>query len=163
MQLIKERKRGRSFIICKKENIGKLDFLIELNGKIVALEVKSVISYKTHNALAKFLAVQNYKIHTAYILSLSNIEKSAVLPISRYTVLPYKGRESRFSYNQFRLHRSLKFDSFSLLGALIYTSYEFHTLEGLFPVNKRLTVFSYGTGKVIKLPLVPHPVNIACI
>lgn len=60
---------------CKKKNIGELDFIVEIGGKIIAIEVKSGKSYKTHKALDKFMT-SDYAINHAYVLSTSNIEKT---------------------------------------------------------------------------------------
>lgn len=60
---------------CKKSNIGELDFVIELNGKIVPIEVKSGKAYKMHKALDNFLSIPNYHIENAYVLSTGNVEK----------------------------------------------------------------------------------------
>ena len=59
---------------CKKKNIGEMDFVIEMNGKVVPIEVKSGNSYKTHKALDNFLNVPDYHLERAYILSTGNVE-----------------------------------------------------------------------------------------
>ncbi len=59
---------------CTKKKIGELDFLLEIDGKIVAIEVKSGAGYKVHNALDRFMEVPNYRIDKAYVLSKGNIE-----------------------------------------------------------------------------------------
>ena len=59
---------------CKKRNLGELDFVTELESKIVAIEVKSGSDYKAHRALDKFLRVPGYKIESAYVLSKGNVE-----------------------------------------------------------------------------------------
>ena len=68
---------------CKKKKIGELDFVIELNGKAVAIEVKSGKDYKKHNALNHFLEVPDYHLDTAYVFSCANIEK-----VGKITYLP---------------------------------------------------------------------------
>ena len=60
---------------CKKKNIGEIDFLIETDGKVVPIEVKSGKSYQSHKALDNYLAVPDYHIKQAYVLSTFNIEK----------------------------------------------------------------------------------------
>lgn len=60
---------------CKKKKLGELDFLIEMGGKIVAIEVKSGKSYKSHKALENYMEVQDYHIESAYVLSTYNVEK----------------------------------------------------------------------------------------
>lgn len=60
---------------CKKKNLGELDFLIEMGGKVVTIEVKSGKSYKSHKALENYMEVQDYHIGSAYVLSTYNVEK----------------------------------------------------------------------------------------
>lgn len=59
----------------KKKNIGEVDFLIEMNGKVTPIEVKSGKGYKSHKALDNFMKVKDYHIEMAYVLSTHNIEK----------------------------------------------------------------------------------------
>lgn len=57
---------------------------IELDGKVVPLEIKSGKDYKRHSALNNVLKNENYKIEEAYILSEGNIEiegKRVYMPI----------------------------------------------------------------------------------
>ena len=42
---------------CKKKNIGELDVLVELGGKVVPIEVKSRKAYKAHKALNNFMKI----------------------------------------------------------------------------------------------------------
>ena len=60
---------------CKKKNIGEMDFVIEMNGKVVPIEVKSGKSYKAHKALDNFMKVPDYHLEKAYVFSVGNIEK----------------------------------------------------------------------------------------
>lgn len=60
---------------CKKKNIGELDFLIEMDGKVVPIEVKSGKAYRTHKALDHFMNVSDYHIEKAYVFSIGNVEK----------------------------------------------------------------------------------------
>ena len=69
---------------CKKKNIGELDFIIEMDGKIVPIEVKSGKSYKSHKALDNFMRIQDYHLEKAYVFSMGNVEeegKVVYLPI----------------------------------------------------------------------------------
>lgn len=82
---------------CKKKNLGELDFLIELDSKVVAIEVKSGSDYKTHRALDKFMKVPGYKIDKAYVLSKGNMEeegKVRYLPIYMCYLIRAKKMES---------------------------------------------------------------------
>lgn len=63
---------------------GELDFVTEMDGEAIPIEVKSGKAYNRHNALCNVLKNDNYKIHRAYILSTSNIEtdgKKIYLPV----------------------------------------------------------------------------------
>ena len=59
---------------CKKKNIGELDFVIEMGGKVVPIEVKSGKTYKAHKALNNFMDVADYHMEKAYVLSIGNVE-----------------------------------------------------------------------------------------
>lgn len=75
---------GFDVYYCKKKNIGELDFVIEMDGRVVPIEVKSGKDYKRHNALDHFMEVPNYHIEKAYVLSTGNVEvdgKICYLPI----------------------------------------------------------------------------------
>lgn len=60
---------------CKKKNLGELDFIIEMNGKVIPIEVKSGKNYKTHKALEHFMNVSDYHLEKAYVLSIGNVEQ----------------------------------------------------------------------------------------
>ena len=76
-------KRHKEYYFNSKQQ-GELDFVIELDGKVVPLEIKSGKDYKRHSALNNVLKNENYKIEEAYILSEGNIEiegKRVYMPI----------------------------------------------------------------------------------
>ncbi len=60
---------------CKKKNMGEVDFVIEMGGKVVPVEVKSGKSYKTHKSLDNLINVDHYHIEKAYVLSVGNVER----------------------------------------------------------------------------------------
>lgn len=63
---------------------GELDFVVELDGKAVPLEIKSGKDYKRHSALNNVLKNADYNISEAYIFSEGNIEvndKRVYMPI----------------------------------------------------------------------------------
>ena len=69
---------------CKKKNVGELDFVIEMSGKVVPIEVKSGKTYKSHKALNNFMSVPDYHMEKAYVFSVGNVEvadKVTYLPI----------------------------------------------------------------------------------
>ena len=53
---------------CKKKNIGELDVLVEMDGKVVPIEVKSGKAYKAHKSLDNFMKISDYHIEKAYVL-----------------------------------------------------------------------------------------------
>lgn len=61
---------------CKKKNLGELDFLIEMNGKVVPVEVKSGKDYKKHKALDNYMKASEYHLEEAYVLSVGNVENA---------------------------------------------------------------------------------------
>lgn len=65
---------GFDVYFCKKKNIGELDFVIEMDGKIVPIEVKSGKAYKVHKALDNYRNVSDYHMEKAYVFSVGNIE-----------------------------------------------------------------------------------------
>ena len=64
---------------CKKKNIGELDVLVELDGKVVPIEVKSGKAYKTHKSLDNFMKISDYHIEKAYVLSVANTEQEGAV------------------------------------------------------------------------------------
>lgn len=64
---------------CKKKNIGELDVLVEMDGKVVPIEVKSGKAYKAHKSLDNFMKISDYHIEKAYVLSVANTEQEGVV------------------------------------------------------------------------------------
>lgn len=60
---------------CKKKNIGELDVLVEMDGKVVPIEVKSGKAYKAHKSMDNFMKISDYHIEKAYVLSVANMEQ----------------------------------------------------------------------------------------
>lgn len=63
---------------------GELDFVVEWDGKVVPLEIKSGKDYKRHSALNNVLNNGDYQIDEAYIFSEGNVEineKRVYMPI----------------------------------------------------------------------------------
>ena len=60
---------------CKKKNIGERDVLVEMDGKVVPIEVKSGKVYKAHKSLDNFMKISDYHIEKAYVLSVANMEQ----------------------------------------------------------------------------------------
>lgn len=53
--------------------LGELDLMVEIDGEVVPIEVKSGKNYTTHSALNNVLKVEEYNIKTAYVFSNYNI------------------------------------------------------------------------------------------
>ena len=64
---------------CKKKNIGELDVLVEMDGKVVPIEVKSGKAYKAHKSLDNFMKISDYHIEKAYVLSVANMEQEGAV------------------------------------------------------------------------------------
>ena len=64
---------------CKKKNIGELDVLVEMDGKVVPIEVKSGKAYKAHKSLDNFMKISDYHIEKAYVLSAANMEQEGAV------------------------------------------------------------------------------------
>ena len=64
---------------CKKKNIGELDVLVEMGGKVVPIEVKSGKAYKAHKALDNFMKIPDYHIEKAYVLSAANVQQEGAV------------------------------------------------------------------------------------
>ena len=70
---------GLESYFCKKKNIGELDVLVEMDGKVVPIEVKSGKAYKAHKSLDNFMKISDYHIEKAYVLSVANTEQEGVV------------------------------------------------------------------------------------
>lgn len=73
-----------SLYYYKHNRIGEIDFLSEIDGKVVPIEVKSGKNYKVHSALNNLLASEEYAIEKAFIFSNYNVskeDKKIYLPI----------------------------------------------------------------------------------
>jgi predicted AAA+ superfamily ATPase len=55
------------------KKFGELDFLIEYNGNVLPIEVKSGKDYKRHSALTNILGVTNYSMKEAFVFSNYNV------------------------------------------------------------------------------------------
>ena len=64
---------------CKKKNLGELDVLVEMDGKVVPIEVKSGKAYKAHKSLDNFMKISDYHIEKAYVLSVANTEQEGAV------------------------------------------------------------------------------------
>ncbi len=76
--------KGHKLYYFNSKKQGELDFVLELSGKVVPLEIKSGKDYKRHSALNNVLNNTEYEIEEAYIFSEGNVEvveKRIYMPI----------------------------------------------------------------------------------
>lgn len=76
--------KGHKEYYFNSKKQGELDFVIELNGKVTPLEIKSGKDYKRHSALNNVLEADDYGIQEAYIFLEGNVEvdgKKVYMPI----------------------------------------------------------------------------------
>lgn len=66
--------KGHKEYYFNSKKQGELDFVIELDGKVVPLEIKSGKDYKRHSALNNVLECEEYQISEGYIFSEGNVE-----------------------------------------------------------------------------------------
>ena len=75
---------GFDLTYYKDRKTGELDFVVQMGGRVVPIEVKSGKQYKRHSALSKALSVTNWGIDQAVVLHDGNVEAAsnvAYLPI----------------------------------------------------------------------------------
>lgn len=65
---------GFKLYYYNSKRFGELDFVIEYQGKVLPIEVKSGKSYQRHSALSNIMEISNYSIEEAFILSNYNVE-----------------------------------------------------------------------------------------
>ncbi len=64
---------GFKIYYFNSKKTGELDFVIEYNGKIMPIEVKSGKDYNRHSALNNVLNIDNYSVNEAFVLSNFNV------------------------------------------------------------------------------------------
>lgn len=86
-----------SLYYYKNNRLGEIDFLTEIDGVVVPIEVKSGKNYKIHSALNNLLNSPEYQIEKAYVFSNYNISreyKKNYMPIYMTMFLENKKQES---------------------------------------------------------------------
>lgn len=53
---------------------GEVDFVVEVGGEVLPIEVKSGKAYKRHSALSNVLSTENYGIRRAVVLCEDNLQ-----------------------------------------------------------------------------------------
>lgn len=85
-----------SLYYYKNNRLGEIDFLTEIDGAVVPIEVKSGKNYKVHSALNNLLNSPEYQIEKAYIFSNYNVSrenKKIYMPIYMTMFLENKKQE----------------------------------------------------------------------
>ena len=89
--------KGHKEYYFNSKKQGELDFVIELDGKVVPLEIKSGKDYKRHSALNNVLECEEYQISEGYIFSEGNVEtvgRKVYMPIYMIMFLEEKKMEN---------------------------------------------------------------------
>lgn len=74
--------------------LGELDFIVEVNGECIPIEVKSGKNYKRHSALNNVMKIENYHISTSYVLADTNIHiKDSIVYLPIYLCMFIKNSE----------------------------------------------------------------------
>lgn len=65
---------GFKLYYYNSKKFGELDFVVEYNGRVLPIEVKSGKEYQRHSALVNILEVTDYSIEEAFVFSNYNVE-----------------------------------------------------------------------------------------
>lgn len=74
---------GYSLHYFNSKRQGEIDFVVEHNGEVVPIEIKSGKDFKRHNALSNVMATPDYDIKSAMVISNANVST-----FGRITYLP---------------------------------------------------------------------------
>ncbi|MCD7717678.1 MAG: DUF4143 domain-containing protein [Lachnospiraceae bacterium] len=98
---------GFSLYYYNNKKMGELDFLIELDGKVLPIEVKSGKDYEKHSALTQALKKETFHMENAIVFTNENVmEKGHISYLPIYMVMFLKEKEISFgdlSVNRFRI------------------------------------------------------------
>ncbi len=98
---------GYNCYYYNNKKYGELDFLIEHDGAVLPIEIKSGKDYKRHSALSQVLESKNYNLNHAVVFSNSNVESCgniAYLPIYMLMLLKEECLEfADISMDKFKL------------------------------------------------------------
>ena len=81
------------------KRLGELDFVIELNGQVIPIEVKSGKNYMTHSALNNVMACDAYDLPQAIVFNNDNVrtkERICYMPV--YMVMFLRPNNSAPTY-----------------------------------------------------------------
>ena len=65
---------GYTLYYYNSKKYGELDFVIEMNGKVLPIEIKSGKDYYRHNAMDNCLGITEYAIEEGYVFCNGNVE-----------------------------------------------------------------------------------------
>ena len=68
--------------------------MVEMDGKVVPIEVKSGKAYKAHKSLDNFMKISDYHIEKAYVLSVANMEQRPLVYLPIYIKASFKRTEN---------------------------------------------------------------------
>lgn len=78
---------------------GELDFVIELSGRILPIEVKSGKYYEVHRALSNILDCSGYSLEDAIVLNNGNLRKEGkILYAPVYMIMFLKKKDDAPSF-----------------------------------------------------------------
>ena len=104
--------KGLSLYYYKNNRLGEIDFVTEIDGAVVPVEVKSGKNYKVHSALNNLLSSSEYSIQKAYVFSNYNVsqeKKKIYMPIYMTMFLENKKQEKMiYSIDLSELDKRLK-------------------------------------------------------
>jgi uncharacterized protein len=66
---------GFRLFFFNNKKFGEVDFLVESEGKIIPLEIKSGKNYSRHNAINNLLKIKEFDIDKGYVFCNSNVKK----------------------------------------------------------------------------------------
>ena len=93
---------GYNLYYYNSKKFGELDFVIEEDGKIHPIEIKSGKDYYRHNAMDNVLTLPDYDIDEGYIFCNGNVEvmgKVTYLPIYMLMFLQKKELPNEILFN----------------------------------------------------------------
>lgn len=103
------RAHGFDLYYFNSKKQGELDFVIERNGRVLPIEIKSGKDYKRHNALKNALETVNYDIHEAVVFCNDNLcVKEKVLYCPIYMLMFLENEKINLGTYKVDLHELVK-------------------------------------------------------
>ena len=93
---------GYALYYYNSKKFGELDFVIEMNGKVLPIEIKSGKDYYRHNAMDNCLGITEYGIEEGYVFCNGNVEnkgKVTYFPIYMLMFLQKSEMPSEIIFN----------------------------------------------------------------